>query len=100
MHGEYIKRSLRAENVHSTDWERPRMGLMAYLIEEVKAKTNIWDKISIRTDGKIVTGYVRQKYKNFVVVEIEPSGYCEAFQRYDIITKRREKNDSNRTEKD
>lgn len=85
MHGEYIKRSLRAENVHSTDWERPRMGLMAYLIEEIKAKTDIWDKIKFRTDKRDITGYVRQKYSNFVVVEIEPSGYWEAFLWFDLV---------------
>ena len=94
MHEKYDKRLMRAENARVRLFNRH--GINAQ-IDEIKRKTTLWDRITIAEPGeRVFTGYVVGKYENFCLLEEKEHGYCEAFQWYDIITKRREKNDSRR----
>ena len=85
---EYIKRKLRAENVHSTEWERPRVSLMDYEIKRVKSQVKLWDKIWMPT-GNIIEqrhqkyGYVVAMHKDFFVLQM--NNYKEAFQWVDLV---------------
>lgn len=83
-----IKRPSRAENVHSTEWERPRISLMDYEIKRIKKMVKMWDKIWMPTGNLIEQrqlkyGYVVGIYKNFFVLQM--NNYREAFQWTDLV---------------
>lgn len=83
-----IKRLTRAENVHSSEWERPRISLMDYEIKRIKKMVKMWDKIWMPTGNLIEQrqlkyGYVVGLYEHFVVLQM--NNYKEAFNWVDVV---------------